>query len=82
MLAARMYEHKQPLVLEDIKIPEITPDQVLVRVGAAGLRRSEARLIDGYLRSALPGVRYGFGTQFYSKTQGDGAAYVLQDDCH
>ena len=28
MLAARMHDYKQPLVLEDIKIPEITPDQV------------------------------------------------------
>ena len=32
MLAARMHGYKQPLVLE-VNTPEISPDQVLVRVG-------------------------------------------------
>jgi alcohol dehydrogenase, propanol-preferring len=53
MLAARMYGYNQPLVLDDIKIPEITPDQVLVRVGAAGMCRSDVQLIDGYFHPAL-----------------------------
>ena len=30
MLAARMHGYKQPLVLEEIKVPEFAPDQVLV----------------------------------------------------
>ena len=41
MLAARMHGYKQPLVLEDIRVPEITPDQVVVRLGGAGMRRSD-----------------------------------------
>lgn len=53
MLAARMYGYKQPLVLEDIKVPEIGPDQVLVRVGGAGMCRSDVQLIDGYFEVAL-----------------------------
>ena len=53
MLAARMYGYKQPLVLEDIKVPEIAPDQVLVRVGGAGMCRSDVQLIDGYFPEAL-----------------------------
>lgn len=53
MLAARMHAYKQPLVLEDIRIPEIAPDQVLVRVGGAGMCRSDVQLIDGYFESAL-----------------------------
>lgn len=53
MLAARMHGYKQPLVLEDIKIPEIQPDQVLVRVGGAGMCRSDVQLIDGYFAQAL-----------------------------
>jgi alcohol dehydrogenase, propanol-preferring len=53
MLAARMYGYKKPLVLEDIKVPEILPDQVLVRVGGAGMCRSDVQLIDGYFEVAL-----------------------------
>ena len=53
MLAARMYGYKQPLVLEDIKVPEIAPDQVMVRVGGAGMCRSDVQLIDGYFAEAL-----------------------------
>jgi alcohol dehydrogenase, propanol-preferring len=53
MLAARMYGYKQPLVLEDVKTPEILPDQVLVRVGGAGMCRSDVQLIDGYFEAAL-----------------------------
>ena len=53
MLAARMYGYNQPLTLEEIKTPEISPDQVLVRVGAAGMCRSDVQLIDGYFHSAL-----------------------------
>ena len=37
MLAARMYGYNKPLVLEDIKTPEILPGQVLVKVGGAGM---------------------------------------------
>jgi propanol-preferring alcohol dehydrogenase len=54
MLAARMHGYKQPLVLEDIKIPDIQPDEVLVRVGGAGMCRSDVQLIDGYFKPALP----------------------------
>jgi alcohol dehydrogenase, propanol-preferring len=53
MLAARMHDYKQPLVLEDIKVPDILPDQVLVRVGGAGMCRSDVQLIDGYFAAAL-----------------------------
>jgi alcohol dehydrogenase, propanol-preferring len=53
MLAARMYGYKQPLVLEEVDKPEITGDQVLVRVEAAGMCRTDFQLIDGYFREAL-----------------------------
>ena len=53
MLAARMHGYKQQLVLEDIKIPTILPDQVLVRVGGAGMCRSDVQLVDGYFEVAL-----------------------------
>ena len=53
MLAARMHGYNKPLVLEDIKVPEILPDQVLVRVGGAGMCRSDVQLVDGYFAEAL-----------------------------
>jgi|ERR1700761_1472909 len=53
MLAARMHGYKQPLVIEDVKVPEILPDQVLVRVGGVGMCRSDVQLIDGYFADAL-----------------------------
>ncbi|WP_321476362.1 NAD(P)-dependent alcohol dehydrogenase [uncultured Paludibaculum sp.] len=53
MLAARMHGYQQPLVLEEVKIPEISPDEVLVRVGGAGMCRSDVQLVDGYFHSAL-----------------------------
>lgn len=53
MRAARMHGYKQPLVLEEVPIPDILPDQVLVRVGGAGMCRSDVQLIDGYFAEAL-----------------------------
>jgi alcohol dehydrogenase, propanol-preferring len=53
MLAARMHGYKQPLVIEDVKVPEILPDQVLVRIGGVGMCRSDVQLIDGYFADAL-----------------------------
>jgi alcohol dehydrogenase, propanol-preferring len=50
MKAARMHEYGKPLVLEDIPVPEIQPDEVLVQVKACGMCRSDVQLIDGYFR--------------------------------
>jgi propanol-preferring alcohol dehydrogenase len=48
-----MYGYKQPLVLEDVKKPEISADQVLVRVEAAGMCRTDFQLVEGYFKEAL-----------------------------
>jgi alcohol dehydrogenase, propanol-preferring len=53
MLAARMYGYNKPLVLEEVKAPEISSDQVLVRVGGVGMCRSDVQLVDGYFRNAV-----------------------------
>lgn len=50
MLAARMHEYHKPLVLEEVPVPEIQPDEVLVKVTAAGMCRTDVQLIDGYFR--------------------------------
>jgi propanol-preferring alcohol dehydrogenase len=50
MRAARMHGYNQRLVLEDVPIPEIKPDEVLVRVTAAGMCRTDVQMVDGYFR--------------------------------
>jgi propanol-preferring alcohol dehydrogenase len=50
MKAARMHEYGKPLVLEDIPVPDIKPDEILVEVKACGMCRSDVQLIDGYFR--------------------------------
>jgi alcohol dehydrogenase, propanol-preferring len=53
MLAARMHAYKEPLVVEEIKVPELSPEEVLVNVGGAGMCRSDVQLVDGYFGEAL-----------------------------
>src|SRR5262245_55785185 len=50
MKAARIHEYGKPAVLEDIPIPDIQPDEILVQVKACGMCRSDVQLIDGYFR--------------------------------
>ena len=50
MRAARMHAYKQPLALEDVQVPRIRADEVMVKVGAAGMCRTDVQLIDGYFR--------------------------------
>ena len=50
MRAARMHDYKQPLVLEEVPTPEIAPDEVLVKVKAAGMCRTDLQLINGYFQ--------------------------------
>ena len=50
MRAARMYGYNQPLVLEDVPIPNIKPDEVLLKVSAAGMCRTDVQLVDGYFQ--------------------------------
>ena len=48
MRAARMYGYNEPLRLEEIPVPDIGPDDVLVKVAATGMCRSDCQLIEGY----------------------------------
>jgi alcohol dehydrogenase, propanol-preferring len=50
MRAARMHEYHKPLVLEDVPVPEIREDEVLIKVTAAGMCRTDMQLIDGYFQ--------------------------------
>lgn len=50
MRAARMHAYNEPLVIEDVPVPEIEANEVLIKVGAAGMCRTNVQLIDGYFR--------------------------------
>lgn len=50
MRAARLHEYGKALVLEDIAVPDIQPDEILVQVKACGMCRSDVQLVDGYFR--------------------------------
>src|SRR5262245_5901481 len=50
MKAARIQGYNEPLVLEDVPVPDIQPGEVLVQVRACGMCRSDVQLIDGYFR--------------------------------
>ena len=48
-----MHGYNQPLVLEQVPIPDIGPEEVLVKVEAGGMCRTDVQLIDGYFKDAL-----------------------------
>src|SRR5215813_13130115 len=50
MKAARMHEYGKPLVLEEVPVPNIQPDEILVNVKACGMCRSDVLLVDGFFR--------------------------------
>lgn len=49
-----MYGYQQPLRIEEVPVPEIRPDEVLVKVAAAGICRSDYQLVDGYFKDPFP----------------------------
>ncbi|HVJ31899.1 MAG TPA: NAD(P)-dependent alcohol dehydrogenase [Terriglobia bacterium] len=51
MKAARIREYHRPLVLEDIAVPDIQADEVLVKVAACGMCRSDVLLVDGFFQN-------------------------------
>lgn len=49
-----MHGYKQPLVLEDVAVPDMAADEVLIKVTAAGMCRTDAQLVDGYFQDYHP----------------------------
>lgn len=47
MKAARAVVYKQPLVIGQVRDPEVGPNEVLIRVKACGICRSDVHVIDG-----------------------------------
>jgi propanol-preferring alcohol dehydrogenase len=51
MKAARIHQYGTALILEEVPIPRIQPDEILVQVAACGMCRSDVQLVDGYFRA-------------------------------
>jgi propanol-preferring alcohol dehydrogenase len=54
MQAARIHRFNEPLELDEVPVPEVGKNQVLLKVAAAGMCRSDYQLLDGYFRQGLP----------------------------
>jgi NAD+-dependent secondary alcohol dehydrogenase Adh1 len=55
MKAVRLHAYGEPLRLEDVPEPEVTgPHDVVVRVGGAGLCRTDVHIRDGWFAPAVP----------------------------
>jgi NDMA-dependent alcohol dehydrogenase len=54
--AAVLYQYGQPLVVEDVELDEPRQGEVLVKVGAAGICRSDRHFMHGHAHIRLPAV--------------------------
>jgi len=55
MKAIRVHAYGQPPRLDDVQEPQVTgPDDVVVRIGGAGLCRTDLHIIDGWFAEAIP----------------------------
>lgn len=54
MRAARMHGYNQPLEIDEVPVPDVGRSQVLIKVAATGMCRSDYQLMDGYFRDGLP----------------------------
>ncbi|WP_310786148.1 NAD(P)-dependent alcohol dehydrogenase [Mycobacterium sp. Z3061] len=54
MRAARMHGYHRPLEIDEVPVPDVGRNQVLIKVAATGMCRSDYQLLDGYFRDGLP----------------------------
>lgn len=54
MRAARMYGYREPLRIDEVPVPEPGPEEILLKVAACGMCRSDYQLLDGYFKGAFP----------------------------
>jgi NAD+-dependent secondary alcohol dehydrogenase Adh1 len=56
MKAIRVHSYGQPPRLDEVPEPQVTaPDEVIVRIGGAGLCRTDLHIIDGWFADVIPG---------------------------
>jgi propanol-preferring alcohol dehydrogenase len=46
MKAAVLYEARQPLITEELEMPEVSNDDVLIRVAACGVCHTDLKVVE------------------------------------
>ena len=77
--AAVLYEHNKPLIVEEVNLDPPKPGEVLVRVAAAGICRSDLHFIHGEEYIKLPAVLGHEGAGIVEQV-GDGVTLVQVGD--
>src|SRR5262249_48759440 len=54
MRAARMYGYQEPLRIDEVPVPEPGPNEILLKVAACGMCRSDYQLLYGYFKGPFP----------------------------
>ncbi len=54
MRAMRLHEYGKPLKLEDVPVPEVRGEEVLIKVGGAGVCHSDVHFVEGHWKEILP----------------------------
>src|SRR5262245_40998154 len=54
MQAALMYGYREPLRIEEVPVPKPNADEILLKVAACGICRSDYQLLDGYFETPFP----------------------------
>ncbi|MGP3667354.1 MAG: NAD(P)-dependent alcohol dehydrogenase [Candidatus Bathyarchaeota archaeon] len=50
----RLYEYGQPLRLVDVSVPKVSGEEVLIKIGGAGVCHSDLHFVEGHWRNILP----------------------------
>ena len=79
MKAAVLYEYNTPLVLDEVELDAPKAGEVLVRIGAAGICRSDHHFMVGHARTVLPAVLGHEGAGIVEQV-GEGVASVKPGD--
>lgn len=81
MRAARLRAYQQPLVIDELPIPQPGPGEVIVRIAGAGFCHSDLHLIDGEIR-ILPALPVTLGHENAGRVAacGAGVASVREGD--
>lgn len=75
MDAVRIHEYGAVPVIEDVPVPDVGPDEVLVRVKAAGLNPLDVQLVSGRMHGFFPlTFPYTLGTDFAGTVERPGAS--------
>ena len=75
MRAARIQGYGAPLTVEEVQTPDVRPDEVLVRIKAAGLNPLDVQLQSGNMKSYFPlDFPYTLGTDLSGTVERAGSA--------